>query len=377
MLVAGEASGDLHAANLARALKRLRPDIHCFGMGAKGMRAAGVEILIDSSRLAVVGLIEVLAHYREIKAALRTLQATLKARRPDLLILVDYPEFNLKLAATARECGVKVLYYISPQVWAWRPGRVKKIAALVDHMAVVFPFEAPIYEQAGVPVTFVGHPLVDEASPSMSRDEALRQFDLDNASTVVGLFPGSRKSELDRLLPVLIESARLLRERFENVQFVLPIAPTFAREDLEVRLKDSKLPITLIEDQTYDVIQACDAIITASGTATLQIALIGTPMAVVYRVSSLSYWIVKRLVTLKHIALANIVAGEAVVREFIQNEARPAAIADEIARILTDGDYARSIRRGLKQVRKNLGASGGSEKIARLVLEILEQPDRA
>jgi lipid-A-disaccharide synthase len=371
MLVAGEASGDLHAANLVKALRRLRPDIHCYGMGAGNMRAAGVEILVDSSELAVVGLIEVLAHYKEIKAALCSLQKIIRARAPDLLILVDYPEFNLRLAATAKQAGVKVLYYVSPQVWAWRPGRVKKIGRLVDMMAVVFAFEVQFYQKVNIPVRFVGHPLVDEARPSMTRAEAMNQFGLKPGGKIIGLFPGSRKGEISRLMPVLVKSSKRLSARFPDAQFILPIAPGLDRGLIETYVDRSELSVKLVQAQIYDVIQVCDAIITASGTATLQIALLTIPMVIIYRVSMLSYWIARYLITLKYIGLVNIVADRRLVREFIQNDAQPQAIANEIERLLTDEVYAETMRREMRAIRAALGETGGSQKAAQLALEML------
>jgi lipid-A-disaccharide synthase len=375
MLVAGEASGDSHAANLVEALRRLRPDIRCYGMGGGNMRAAGVEILVDSARLAVVGLVEVLAHYSEIKAALRTLQEVIRVRKPKLLILVDYPDFNLRLAATAKQARVKVLYYVSPQVWAWRPGRVKKIGRLVDMMAVVFAFEEPFYQDAGVPVRFVGHPLVDEAKPSMTRAQALARFKLRPGAKTIGLFPGSRRSEIMRLLPILVKTSKLLHARFPHLQFVLPVAPGLDRTWVESFVDRRAPAIAMIEGASiYNVIQACDAIVTASGTATLQIALMTTPMVIIYKVSTLSYWVAKRLVKVNHIGLANIVAGKGVVREFIQRDARAARIAVEVERLLSDPGYAARMRENMQAILAALGEPGGSTNAAQLALEMLSSP---
>ncbi len=373
MLVAGEASGDLHAANLVKALRRVHSNVRCYGMGADNMRAAGVEICVDSSKLAVVGISEVLTHYREIRSALHALQKLIKHRRPDLLILIDYPEFNLRLAAAAKRARVKVMYYVSPQVWAWRPGRVKKIGRLVDMMAVVFAFEVPFYQKAKIPVCFVGHPLVDEAIPSMTHAQARAQFGLNPASKVVGLFPGSRLSEIGRLMPELVASSKLLHTRFPHAQFILPVAPGINRATIEAYLDPFTPSIALLERQSiYDVIQVCDAVVTASGTATLQIALMATPMVIIYRVSALSYRIARRLVSVKHIGLANIVAGRSVVREFIQDDVKPQAIAAEIERLLTDEAYAQTMRRNLTGIRVALGEVGGSDKAARLALTMVD-----
>lgn len=378
MLVAGEASGDLHAARLVKALRELRPQVDYYGMGASAMRAAGVEILVDSSNLAVVGLVEVLAHYREIKIALSTLQAVIKTRKPDLLILVDYPDFNLRLAATAKRAGVKVLYYVSPQIWAWRPARVMKIGRVIDMMAVVFAFEVPFYEKAGVPVRFVGHPLVDEAKPSMTRTQALARFALAPSAKVIGLFPGSRRSEIKRLMPTIVQTAKLLSARFPRAQFVLPVAPNLDRKLIETYLDDTAPPVGLIEEaNVYDVIQVCDAIIAVSGTATLQIALMTTPMVIIYKVSRLSYWIARRLVSVKHIGLANIVANKRVAKELIQDAARPQAIAAEIECLIKDEEYAKAMRRDMTGVRAALGEGGGSRKVAQLVSDMLILEDTA
>ena len=242
MLVAGEASGDLHAANLVPEMSAKAPDVEFFGMGGAKMREAGVELLIDSSKLAVVGLIEVLAHYRGISAALEHLRRQLRERRPDLLILVDYVEFNLRLAETAKAEGIKVLFYISPQVWAWRPHRVKKIGERINMMAVLFPFEAEFYERHGVPVRYVGHPMLEHAKPSMARQEALAQFGLNGERPIVALLPGSRRTEIKRLLPLMLDTTEELRRRVEGVQFIMPLASSLTDEDIAPYAPDGRGP---------------------------------------------------------------------------------------------------------------------------------------
>jgi lipid-A-disaccharide synthase len=371
MIVAGEASGDLHGANLVRAMDKLSPGLSFFGIGGSRMRAAGVDTLVDASEMAVVGLIEVIAHFDVISRAYLTLKKIISSNPPDLLILIDYPDFNLRIAGLAKRAGVPVLYYISPQVWAWRVGRVKKIARVVDRMAVVFPFEVPFYEKEGVPVSFVGHPLVDTVSPTMSRDEARMQFGLDDRRRTVGLFPGSRHGEIKRLLPTILAAAKLLNERFDDLQFILPLASSLTLADINHYLDSSGLSVTVIEGKGYDVMQVCDAIITVSGTVTLEIALMAVPMVIIYRVSPLTYAIGVRLIKVDHIGICNIVAGERVVRELLQHDAEPVRIADEISHILTDPDYAAGIRRKLSRVKEKLGSGGGAARAAGLALEMI------
>ncbi|MBD3670711.1 MAG: lipid-A-disaccharide synthase [Gammaproteobacteria bacterium] len=372
MMVAGEASGDLHAANFVKELKRLEPGTHFYGIAGPRMRAEGVEAVHDASELSVVGLIEPLLQYRRLSALLREMQERVCRDRPDLLVLTDYPDFNLRLARTANACGVKVLFYVSPQVWAWRQGRVKGIGEVVDMMAVIFPFETQFYEQHGIPVRYVGHPLVDEVKPSLSREQAIQHFGLDPDKQTVGLFPGSRRGEIKRLLPIILESAKIIQTTHPDVQFILPIASSLSREMIQPCLDAVDVEVILVDGQSYDVAQTCDAIITASGTATLEVAMMGIPMAITYKVAWLTYAIVGRMIKIPIIGLANIVAGEEVAKEFVQSRARPEAIAAEIMRILDDPDYARIIREKLGHVKEKLGEGGGSEKLARLALEMLE-----
>lgn len=371
MIVAGEASGDLHGSNLVKETLRLDPQVSFFGIGGAKMRAAGVETVVDSSEMAVVGLVEVIAHFGVIYRAYRTLQNIIRTNPPDLLVLIDYPDFNMRIAKLAKAAGIPVLYYISPQIWAWRVGRVKKIARLVDRMAVVFPFEVPFYQGAGVPVDFVGHPLVDTVRPAMTRDRAFAEFGLDPARPVVGLFPGSRRGEIKTLLPVILESAEILHKRHPELQFILPLASSLSNEDVNPHLERSPLPVTVIADRGYDVMQVCDAVISVSGTVTLELALMGVPMVIIYKVSPLTYEIGKRVVKVEHIGICNIVAGERAVRELVQHEAEPSAIADEISRLLTDEAYRQTVMQKLATVKDKLGAGGASAKTAELLLQMM------
>ncbi len=371
MLVAGEASGDMHAAHVVRSLQALDPQLRFSGIGGPRLRETGMEVLVGSEELAVMGVVEVLAHFPRLYGILRRMRRQLVAHRPDLLILVDYPGFNLRLARTAKELGIKVLYYISPQVWAWRPQRIHRIGRCVDHMAVIFPFELPYYQAAGIPATYVGHPLVDKVSSDLSPVQAREALGLDPARPVLGLFPGSRLSEITRLLPLLLDAAEQLQTHIPGVQFLLPLAPTLKRADLDAFITDRAPPVSIVEGRGYDVMRACDAIVTASGTTTLEIAIMGVPMCVIYRLAPMSYALLSRLITIKHIALCNIVADRQIAVELIQQSATAAAIAAEAQRLLQDTEYAARQRQALHDVREKLGAGGGAEKVARLALEML------
>jgi lipid-A-disaccharide synthase len=372
MLAAGEASGDRHAAAVAQELLRHQPGMHLFGMGSTRLRDAGVELLVDAAPLAVVGLSEVIVHYPALLRALRMLRRALALRRPKLLILVDNPDFNLRLAKTARSLGIPVLYFISPQVWAWRRGRIKTIAKRVDHMAVAFGFEESMYRQAGVAATFVGHPLLDDLPDSMDRKAARASLDLPPDGTVIGLFPGSRKSELRRLAPILAETAKRVKASHPQARFLLPVAPALGLSEIRKSLGERIPEITLVQAKDiYESIAACDVIAAASGTVTLQIALMGVPMAIFYRVSPFSYAIAKRLVRIAHIGLPNIVAGKRLVAEFVQDEADPEAISQEILRLLKDAPAHQAVRKELLGLRSKLGSGGAATRVAALALGML------
>jgi lipid-A-disaccharide synthase len=370
MIVAGEASGDIYGADLVAEAVKLDQNFHFFGIGGARMREAGVEILVDSSVMAVVGLVEVIKHFDVISAAFNKLKQIILETPPDLLILIDYPGFNLRLAKVAKKAGVTVLYYISPQIWAWRQGRVKKIARLVDHMAVILPFEAPFYERAGVPVTFVGHPMLDLVDVTMDHTAAATSFNLDPKRKIVGLFPGSRHNEIERLLPVITAAAVTLKERFPEVQFILPLASTLNIDDIVPQLTTAGLEVTTTRERIHDMIRACDAVISVSGTVTLEIALVGTPMVIIYKLSPLTYQLAKRLIKVPNIGLCNIVAGETVVQELIQEQANPSAIADEIEKLLTNSSYHATIKQKLSEIRSKLGCGGASVNVARIALEL-------
>lgn len=380
VIVAGEASGDAHAARLVNELKKLDASISFRGMGGDNLRRAGVDVFIDMAELAVVGIVEVLLKYNMIKAELQRLKRDISTRPPDLLILVDYQEFNQRLAAYAKSIGIKVLFYIGPQVWAWRPKRVYKMARIVDHMAVILPFEKALYEDANVPVTFTGHPLTDEVIADKTKQQAREKLQIDDKITI-GLFPGSRSGEIKRVLPILLESAALIREHQKHhyhpeVQFLLPVASTVKTEDLIACCPAiDELSVITIKEQFYDVIQSCDVILTASGTATLEIGLLEVPMVIVYKVAALSYFILSKLVNIKHIGLVNIIPGKEVVKEFIQHEAIPENIAKEALRLLYDEQYYETMQHELSLLRPLLGDGNGSKNVAKLAYSMLKSTD--
>lgn len=371
MLLAGEASGDAHAAEVALELKKLQPDIRLSGMGSDEMLAAGVDLFFDSRDIAVVGIVEILKHWGDIKQAMNLVKQKLQETRPDLLILVDYPEFNLKIARHAKSLGIKVLFYISPQVWAWRPKRIHKIGRSIDHMAVLFQFEVPYYEKANIPVTFVGHPLVDKVKTSDQLVHIRKNLGIAPQSRVVGLFPGSRHSEINKHLELLLETARLMQQHDSSLHFVLPVASSLDFDHIKALCDGYQLRLSLSRNNLYDVIASCDAIASCSGTVTLEIALLETPMCIIYKTSWLSYHILKRLILIDHLGLANIITQKEIVKELIQDDANPEKISQELFELLDNPQYREQVKQNLKQVRTRLGMGGGSRRMAQLALSLL------
>jgi lipid-A-disaccharide synthase len=368
MMIAGETSGDLHGAGVVRELRRLVPDVEVYGIGGDRMRQAGMECLIHVSRLSFMGFVEVIRNLRVVREVQREMEKLLETRRPDVLVLIDYPGFNLRFAAKAKARGIRVLYYISPQVWAWHKSRVQGMRGVVDRMKVVFPFEVEIYTAAGINVEFVGHPLAEMIGATLDRDTFFRNHGLQTGKRLLALIPGSRRQEIERIFPVMLQAAaRLLGET--GVQIAASIAPHIDRALLE-RLIPHGLPVTLIEGDTYHLMQHADAAVVTSGTATLETGWFGTPMAIVYRTSPLTYAIGRMLVHLDVIGLVNIVAGERLVPEFIQHELNADRLVPELRRMLTDAPYAASIRRRLDIIRTRLGAPGASARVAAGIVEL-------
>jgi len=369
MIIAGEASGEMHGANLARALVAMAPGLRCCGVGGSAMRAAGVDILLPSSELSVVGITEVVTKIPALLRGRRRVLDALDARRPDLLVLIDFPDFNLHVAKHAKRRGIPVLYYISPQVWAWREGRVTTIGNRVDHVAVILPFEVAYYRRHGVPVTYVGHPLLDR--PPLDAD--LSAVTPSEEAPVVGLLPGSRDREVGHLLPVMLEAADRIRRKFPGARFLISRAPTVTTGDMDAVLRRAPdgLDVDISTEDVRRVFSASTFVIAASGTVTLEAALSETPMVIVYRVSPSSYWLGRLLIRVPFIGLANLIANEPVVPELIQNDASADNIADVVSGYLADGEALAGMRAKLGAIREKLGPPGASDRVARIALELM------
>lgn len=366
----GEASGDLYAAELVRDLRALVPGLSVFGLGGDRLQAQGATLVAHIRETAVVGLVEVLRHLRRLRGVFDRVLAEVDREPPRLAVLVDYAGFNLRLARRLRRRGVPIVYYVSPQVWAWRRGRIRTIRDTVSRMLVLFPFEEPLYREAGVPVTFVGHPLVDLVHPTMDRQAFLEGVGLSAARPVVAVLPGSREQEIRHNLPVLAAAVSLLAERRPDLQFVLAAAPSLDAARLESHL--AGLPVRIVSGRTHDVLAGAAVALVASGTATVETALLGTPMVVVYRVSPLSYALGRPLVRLPCFAMVNIVAGRRIVPELIQGDFTPRRVAEEALSLLQDPEKADTMRREFREVRRLLGEPGASGRAARAVLETLK-----
>ena len=368
MIIAGEASGDLHGAHLVRAMRALDPHLDFFGVGGNALRQAGVHLMVDNSQIAVVGISEAFLKFKIILSALRIVKKGLNRLRPALLILIDFPDFNLHVATVAKKLGIPVMYYISPQVWAWRTGRVKKIKNVVDHMVVIFPFEVDFYKKSNVPVTFVGHPLLDSMKYRTS-GEKKKNLKADNL--LIGLLPGSRNGEITRHLPTMVQAADILSEQLSGIRFAIPVASTVDTTLVEAIVEGGTSRPLILRDGLRDVLDEAALVITASGTVTLEAAIAGTPMIIVYKVSPLSYWLGKRLIRVKHIGMANLVAERPIVPELIQHEASAENIASRALQMLRDEKGLAEIRCQLRHVALSLGAPGASKRTAEVAIGLL------
>lgn len=370
MLVVGEASGDLHGAHLVKSLYRRDPTLEVFGVAGEGLKREGIRVLYDVERLTGMGFAELAGNLKTLWQAYRLLQRVLREEKPDLLVLIDFPEFNMRLARLAKALQIPVLYYISPQVWAWRRRRVRKIARCVDRMAVVFPFEVPLYQKEGVPVSFVGHPLLDVVRPTQPRETTLLQYGLEPAKRTIALLPGSRRREVLYHLPPMLEAADRLSREME-LQFVLVRANTVERRLFEEILSRSAAKVPIAEENTYNVLHACDLAWTASGTATLETALMLRPMIIIYRLAWLTYVLARLLVRVRHIGMVNIVAGKPVAPELIQSDVTAERIIGESLTILKDPNLRERMVKQLAEVREKLGSPGASDRVADIALSMM------
>jgi len=369
MIIAGEASGDMHAADLVKAIKTLDPNITFSGLGGPKMHNAGVELYEDLTKIAVVGFAEVIKHFQDFLSIFDAFLKRVDELNPSAVILVDYPGFNLRMAKELKKRNIKVIYYISPQLWAWKENRIKSIKECIDKMLVLFAFEKEFYAKRGVDVEFVGHPLIDQIKVEIPREQLLESLDFDKNYPVIGILPGSRRKEVEKLLPPMLEAAKILHEGNPNLQFLIMKAPTIRINFLKDYSGIHSLPLHIIPDRTYDGINACDLCMVASGTATLETAILNKPMVVVYKTSLPTYWLAKSFVKIPNIGLVNVVANKQIVPECIQNNAKGNKIAEELEEILKDNNKSASIKEELLKVKSTLGAPGASQRAAEKVLE--------
>jgi lipid-A-disaccharide synthase len=372
MIIAGEASGDLHGANFARAMLEKDNDLVISGIGGAEMAAAGVELLYDNSTLAVMGIIEVIRGLKYVRAAMNMLERRFRLERPHLLVLIDYPGFNLELARRAKKYDIPVFYYISPKIWAWREGRIKRIKKYVDRMAVILPFEKSFYGDRGIDVDFVGNPLLDQVHTSLTPDVFRARNNIPADAKVIGIMPGSRQQEIVILLPIFLQVARMLNETIRNCVFLLPLASTITEAYLEEHIgKAAGLDVRIIKDKRYEAMASCDAALAASGTLTMELAILKVPMVVCYRVSLLTYLLAKPFIKARFASLVNLVAGRKVVPELLQQQVTLDSIYREILPLLINHEAREAMKADLTDVCGQLGEPGASKRAADLAMQIL------
>jgi lipid-A-disaccharide synthase len=369
MIIAGETSGDLHGAKLVSAMQKRNNGLVFCGIGGRALKETGVDILIDASEISVVGITEVFSKTPGILRGLRMVKKTLKTAPPDLLILVDFPDFNLHVASTAKKNKIPILYYISPQIWAWRPGRVKKIGKLVDHMAVILPFEEAFYKEQRIPVTFVGHPLMEN---NLLSEEALSGKWLED-TPIIGLLPGSRHGEIARHLPIMLDAARMLFQKIKPIKFAISLAPDVEEKYIKdiVKKFNGTDAFEIISGDVRNIFEKSKIVVAASGTVTLEAAISGTPMIIIYKVSPVSYFLGKNMIQVKHIGLVNLIAGKEIVPELIQKAASPNGIANLVIKMLSDPSGLKTLGTELLSIRNKLGGPGASERVSDIAFSML------
>jgi lipid-A-disaccharide synthase len=370
-IVAGEASGDMYGADLVKEMLKINSDLKFYGIGGSKLKQAGIELIADAAQISVVGLTEVLSKLRNFFKIIRKLKEYFDSLKPALVILIDFPDFNLNIVARqAKKRNIKVFYYISPQVWAWREGRINQIKKLVDKMAVILPFEVDLYAKNNFSVSYVGHPLVDIVRVSISKEETKKSLGLSLDKTTIGLLPGSRTAEIKSLLPEMMKASQILKKNIKNVQFILPKADTLDETIIKEILSKYAIEIKIIGGRTYEAISCCDLAVVTSGTATLETGLLGVPMIIVYKVSFISYFIGRLVINVKNIGLVNIVAGKTVVPEFIQKDANGRKIAAEALAILESERYDQ-IKKELSAISAKLGKPGAAARAAQIACSMV------
>lgn len=371
MIIAGEASGDLQAANLIKSLKLINPHIEIFGMGGKKMQAEGAEIIYDITGLAVVGFFEVLKHLATFKKIFKNLAGLLEKRKPDAVILVDYPGFNLRFAKAAKEKNIQVIYYISPQIWAWGENRIHEIKKCVDKMVVIFGFEETLYKEAGVKVSFVGHPFLDIVKPGWKKEETIKTCHLKHDSVKIALMPGSRKKEIEKHLPGILKACEIIQKKIPNSEFIISKVKELDQRIYNKIAARSKIKPHSLENRPYEAMDIADIVIVSSGSATLEVAIMEKPMVIVYKTSFLTWLLAKNLIKIPDIGLVNIVAGQRIVPELIQFKVTPKNIAEESLGILTSHKKIHEIKENLRKVKSKLGEQGASSRAAHAITKFL------
>jgi lipid-A-disaccharide synthase len=377
LIVAAEASGDLHAAGLWAELKKKRPELRAFGMGgSKLQNEPGFEAIVDTRELSVMGIVEVLPALPRIFRAMNTLKRAARERRPEVAILVDSPDFNLRLAKDLHALGIPVVYYVSPTVWAWRKGRIATIQRYVSRMLCILPFEESFYAKAGVAARYVGNPVLDEWKPPLERERLRTALGMRIRGQTLALLPGSRQSEVRRILPAMMEAAELLRQERTDLEVVVPVAPTIPEALIKEIIAPYRWTPTLVHGRAPEVVAASDAAVVASGTAVLEAALMGKPLVVVYRVSRVTWWIARLLVRVAHVALVNLLAGREIVPELLQDAMKPARIAAEVRRLFDDEQARAQMLAALEGVRATLGPAGASQRAAEEVDALMTRKEK-
>lgn len=372
MIVAGEASGDLHGSFLVREMLAINPSLHFYGIGGNKMKEAGVRLLASAADIAVVGVTEVLSKVGTFIQIMAKIRKSMDQLKPNLVILIDFPDFNLNIVArAARKRNIKIFYYISPQVWAWRGGRVEQIKRLVDRMAVILPFEVDFYAARGFAVHYVGHPLRDTVKTSFTKSQARLHFGLSEKQTTIGLVPGSRTAEITRLLPEMMRAAQIISKNIPDAQYILPLADTLEEKTVAAIIAASGLSVKIVSGRTYDVLACCDLAIVTSGTATLETGLMGVPMIIIYKLSPFSAAIGRLIIKPQLIGLVNIIAGKAVVPELLQRDANGPRIASEALTILLNDEKKQEIIAELQDIRAKLGEPGAARRAAQIACDMI------